>query len=74
MSILIKAECPCGNGDEYPVDPSTADIEMTLLHYGWISYEGVWYCDVDCLPTDYDPRTEALTIGERNPGLAGRYE
>jgi len=50
-------------------------IHKAILDGGWVTDEWEYYCCEDCMnDPEYDPRTEALTIGERNPGLAGRYD
>ena len=80
--IFILFTCvACECDEQYDIDAKPSDIkdlvttiDETATDNGWIpdGWDG-YYCCEDCRD-GYDPRTEALTIGERNPGLAGRYE
>ena len=80
--LTVTLECVvCVCDDEYAINKRpgdikdiVAEIDRVAAEHGWIpdGWDG-YYCCEDCRD-GYDPRSEALTIGERNPGLAGRYE
>jgi len=64
-NLQITATCPtCENAIEYSSTAYTL-VGDVLERYHWICHNEIWYCDRDCIPTDYDPREEALTAGER---------
>lgn len=59
-----------GNAHDQVASPDLyKDIQAAVIKGGWVTDSWEYYCSEDCMLGE-DPREEAFTIGERNPGLA----
>ena len=75
-NLYLVVKCDCGNEEDVEITNTQASaIETIAIVQGWYEAENKWWCSFDCWLEDLNvssDRSEALTIGERNPGLAGR--